>query len=73
MKVNLRLKAKIIERFGTQAQFAKTLRIQESMVSEVVRGRRNLTEDEKNAWLSALGGHSSDLFGENFHGNIKTA
>ena len=55
MMVNLKLKARIVERYETQARFAKALGVSESIVSEVVRGRRNLEDSEQLRWRELLG------------------
>ena len=55
MMVNLKLKARIVERFETQSRFAQALGVSESIVSEVVRGRRNLEDAEQLRWRDLLG------------------
>ena len=40
--MNLELKAEIIRRYGSQANFSTALKLDESLVSRVVRGRRTL-------------------------------
>jgi hypothetical protein len=52
--MNLFLKAKIVEKHGTQADFAKALRIDESIVSRVIRYRKELDFDEKKRWAKSL-------------------
>ena len=52
--MDFRLKAKIIERFGSQADFAQAIGEDESLVSRVVRGRRELSEDKKLKWSKIL-------------------
>jgi plasmid maintenance system antidote protein VapI len=61
--MNLNLKAEVVRKFQTQANFARTLGIRESLVSGVVRGRQNLTDDEKKQWAKALGFSPAKLFG----------
>ena len=46
--MNKILKARIIERFGSQADFAQAIGIDETKVSRIIRGRRRLTEKEQN-------------------------
>ena len=53
--MNRKLKGKIIEVFGTQADFSQTLGVNESVVSRVVRGRKTLTPAEAERWARALG------------------
>jgi len=60
--VNRRLKAKIVERFGTQSDFSEAIKTQESTISRVVRGRRELNEEDKKAWAKALGAELAILF-----------
>lgn len=60
MKRN-RLKARIVERFGTQADFAAFIKVDESFVSRVVNGRREIPEDQKGAWAKALQARDDEL------------
>ncbi len=59
---NRRLKAKIIELFGTQGDFAVAINTSEWVVSRVVRGRRELTDDEKAQWARTLKSKANELF-----------
>lgn len=52
--MNRNLKAKIIEHFGSQADFAQKLQIDESLVSRVIRGRRKLPQEEVGRWCDFL-------------------
>ncbi|MDZ7699909.1 MAG: XRE family transcriptional regulator [Deltaproteobacteria bacterium] len=52
--MNRRLKSKIIERFGCQADFALKVGVNESVVSRVVTGRRKLNEEEQARWIRIL-------------------
>jgi plasmid maintenance system antidote protein VapI len=52
--MNRKLKGKIVERFGCQADFAQMAKVDESVVSRVIHGRRNLPEDEKARWAKIL-------------------
>ena len=61
--MNKRLKAKIIEFFGTQADFAQALGIDESFVSRVIRGRRELDTANQNHWAKLLKCKSGSIFG----------
>lgn len=49
-----RLKAKIIERYRTQGDFADAAGTSEHTVSRVVRGRRELEPDEILEWSKLL-------------------
>ena len=57
-----KLKAKIIEHFGTQADFAQALKTDESTVSRVVRGRRCLSVENQKIWARKLRSSAKDLF-----------
>lgn len=52
--MNYQLKIKILKKFRTQADFAKKVKMSESLVSRVVNGRRLLTEKEAAKWQEAL-------------------
>jgi len=62
MKKNNLLRAKIIERFGVYADFAEHIREDESIISRIVCGRRDLTQDKKAAWAHALNCKPEDIF-----------
>lgn len=53
--MNLRLKAKIIERYGTQADFAIAVGEHEPTISKVIRGRWSLDSARQERWANALG------------------
>jgi DNA-binding transcriptional regulator YdaS (Cro superfamily) len=53
--VNKKLKAKIIERFGSQFVFSQELGVHESEVSKIIRGRHQLSPEKKERWCSVLG------------------
>ena len=59
---NLRLKGKIVEKFGSQTDFATVLKLKESYVSYIVRGRRKLDPGSQAEWASRLGCKVSDIF-----------
>lgn len=61
--MNLKLKIKIIENFGTQADFAQEIKEDETLVSRVVRGRRTLPEEKQAQWAKALNTDRNELFG----------
>ena len=52
--MNKKLKAKIIERFGSQADFAQEIQVDESIVSRIVRGRRVLSPEDQVMWCEVL-------------------
>ena len=60
--MNKKLKARIIEKFGSQADFAQAIQVDETLVSRIVRGRRILASDVQKKWAKALGCKPKDLF-----------
>ena len=60
--MNRILKSKIVEFFGTQTDFAIALRIDESLVSRVVRERRKLNKSDQVKWANMLKCKPSDIF-----------
>lgn len=60
--MNLILKAKIIEKFGTQADFAIEANDDETLVSRVVRCRRFLTPEKQKQWAKILECDPKQLF-----------
>lgn len=62
--MNRKLKAKIVERFGTQADFAQAIKMDETNVSRVVRGRRTLSPEAQKTWGRALSCEPKEVFGE---------
>lgn len=61
--MNKTLKLKIIEIFDTQADFAQALGMDESYVSRVIRGRRELDLPSQNRWAELLKCKSENIFG----------
>jgi len=62
--MNQKLKAKIIEKYGTQADFAQAIDIDETLISRVVRRRRKLNPAIQKKWADALECKSEDLFAD---------
>lgn len=62
--MNLRLKARIIELFGTQSDFARAIKEDETLVSRIIRGRRSLDPDQMEKWAVALDSKPEQLFSE---------
>ena len=62
--MNRKLKGKIIEKFGTQFEFAKVINEHESNISRIILGRRQLSEKDKKVWANVLGGEVKYLFEE---------
>ena len=52
--MNKKLKAKIIEKFGSQADFAQEIQVDESVISRIVRGRRVLSSENQSKWAKVL-------------------
>ena len=59
--INKTLKARIIEKFGTQAAFARALYESEAVVSHVVRGYRTLSPAEEKKWEKLLSGKRGSI------------
>ncbi len=49
------LRAEIIRKFGTQSDFAAVMNVHESRISQIVRGRRKLSQEDAEKWRNALG------------------
>jgi len=62
MRTNFRLKVKILEVYGNQADFAQAVGVSEALVSRIVRGRRFLDEADKKAWARKLKCKRADVF-----------
>lgn len=62
--MNLRLKARIIELFGTQSDFAHAIKEDETLVSRIIRGRRSLDRGQREKWAAALDSKPEQLFPE---------
>lgn len=60
--MNLILKFRILEKFGSQANFAAALRVDESLVSRVVRGRRILLKKDQMKWAQGLNCPVEEIF-----------
>jgi len=52
--MDFKLKAKIVEKFGSQREFSRRLGVNESVVSNVVRGKA-LNRPDAEKWAAALG------------------
>jgi hypothetical protein len=62
--MNWVLKMKIFEVYGTQADFAQGIKFDETLVSRVVRGRRQLKPPIQKVWADALKCRPKDLFSD---------
>jgi hypothetical protein len=60
--MNLKLKALIILKFGTQEDFAAAVNEGSSLVSLVVRGRRLISDEKKERWSEVLGCEPHEIF-----------
>ena len=59
--MNRRLKARIVEQFGCQVDFAMAIGRDQSFISQVVRGRRRLKPEEAGRWAQVLHCEAQDL------------
>jgi transcriptional regulator with XRE-family HTH domain len=60
--MNLSLKLKIMKLYRSQADFALAVGAQESLVSRVIRGRRELSNEKKRQWAEKLDCNANELF-----------
>lgn len=64
MEENRGLKAAIIKAHGSQSNFAEELSVSESLISQVVRGRRRLGPESRKKWAELLKVQEEELFPE---------
>jgi len=60
--MNWKIKKRMVEKFGSQVDFAEAVGISETLVSKVVRGRRQLDPAQKAKWAEILGCQPEDVF-----------
>jgi plasmid maintenance system antidote protein VapI len=60
--MNWKLKELINEHFGSQSNFAYSIKTNESIVSKIVRGRRALSAEDQKKWANALGTKPENIF-----------
>ena len=60
--MNIQLKFKILEKYPSQADFAQAVDCHESLVSRIIRGRRELDPAKQIAWAQALDSTPRELF-----------
>jgi transcriptional regulator with XRE-family HTH domain len=60
--MNRKLKAKIVQHFGTQSDFAQVIGADETLISKIVRGRRKLNPSIQRIWADVLGCKPKDIF-----------
>ena len=62
--MNRKLKAKIIENYGSQFEFSRVMGIHETDVSRIVRNRRELSEENQVKWAAALNTDPDKIFNQ---------
>jgi len=62
--MNRKLKGRIVEVFGSQSDFAMNIGENESAVSRVIRGRRELNRESQVIWATALECKPEEIFPE---------
>ena len=60
--MNKTLKSKIVLKYAFQEDFAAAIEERPSVVSNVIRGRRNISDEKKKAWANALNCSVSEIF-----------
>jgi len=60
--MNKKLKAKIVEIFESQANFSQVIKADETIISRVIRGRRELSLDDQKKWAEVLDCNPEDIF-----------
>lgn len=60
--MNRVLKARIIEHFGTQADFSRAAKMRESTISRIIHGRDNLSYSQQCEWAEVLHTPAEKLF-----------
>ena len=60
---NLALKSRIVFKFGTQTDFSHALNIDETVVSRIINGRRELDSATQKKWAALLECPVEELFG----------
>ena len=62
--MNKKLKLRIIEIYGSQAEFSMRVPDEESIISRIINGRRGLSEERKALWAKVLKCKVGDIFSE---------
>lgn len=60
--MNRDLRLKIITNYDSQAEFARVVGRDESIVSRVIRGRKTLKDEEKKRWALLLRCKPEEIF-----------
>ena len=63
-KTNMKLKGKIYGKYGTQIDFAQKHDMDETYVSKIVMGRRELPPEKQEQWAKWLDCRVEDIFEE---------
>lgn len=71
--MNKKLKAKIIEHYGSQFLFAVMMGLHETAVSRIIRGRRTLSAEDRKRWADALNVDEPDTLFEGGNDSAKEA
>jgi len=53
-EINWKLKEKIVDTCGSQADFARLMSLDDTYVSKIIRGRRKLDEVGQRLWAGVL-------------------
>lgn len=61
--MNWKLKTQIVEKFGSQADFAMKIEKAESFVSRIVRQRSELPPEGQKEWAEVLQVNPDEIFG----------
>jgi len=61
-EINLRLKTRILERFGTQFNVARALGMSEDRLSRIIHGRKEPTPEEMKEICRILSARQEDIF-----------
>jgi hypothetical protein len=64
IKMNWELKKRIGEKYRNQWEFAHQVGTCETIVSKVVRGRRQLSPEQQRKWADALECKTKDIFSD---------
>ena len=62
--MNRKLRAKIIENFGSQQNFAGLIGCYDSRISQIIYGKRNLPVKDRRMWAKLLNTKEEELFRE---------
>jgi hypothetical protein len=62
--MNKKLKGKIIEIYGSQFEFSQVVKTHESDISRVIRGRKQLSIEDRQKWAEVLSCKPDDIFKE---------